>query len=536
MSHAPAHYADVVLSAPLKAAVKAALGKNANWNAYRAGKLNTSKGEPLHTGNASRAELLVACEACGVDVFSLAAQVASSAFAANNGALPAGFDDVDAPDEETAPAEGEEAAQAPAVNNDGEKTMYEGADPAALVNETLSSVSAFLSPAILKPLRESVAGLAAAAAAGPRTITETRIVTKHVSSDGIDVTPQAPHANLVAKVAARKALGGVNVGSGAWDGVLDGAALPVYDSADAPRVDKDYVWQAEMASCMAICDRAGQNLWLAGAAGTGKTEGARQYAARLRRPFVRIAINRTTEPVDLIGQTLPKQGGGTVWSDGPLTRAWRTPGCVVLVDEPTLLRPGSMAIFQTILDIGVIYLPTGEIVEKAPGVFVIAADNTMGSGDETGRYADTAPMNVALVDRFDLMCRVDYLPQARERDLLASKTGLAADACALMVKYAGLTRKGADDGKLTMGLTLRRLLAWARAVKAGVPSAHAFRLAVITQADPADRETLKQLETTQGPHTAIDAHASGQPVTDPTAQGQTVTPQGAAAAAAFPAF
>ena len=80
-----------------------------------------------------------------------------------------------------------------------------------------------------------------------------------------------------------------------------------------------------------------------------------------------------------------------------------------------------------------------------------------------------------------------------------------------MVEYASLTRRDADAGKLTIGLTPRRLLCWAKGVKAGIPSAKAFHSCVVASAAPADRETLLALENTslKSAHAFIDGVTRG---------------------------
>jgi hypothetical protein len=271
---------------------------------------------------------------------------------------------------------------------------------------------------------------------------------------------------------------------------------------------------------------SGLNAWLFGPAGIGKTDGVKQYAARLGRPFVRIAIERTTEPAELIGQEVPAKGGGMAWSDGKLTRAFRTPHCVVLIDEPSLLRSGTLAVLQTALDHRELHLVTGETVRAAPGVFIVAADNTAGNGDDTGRYVDTAPLNAAFLDRFALKTEVTYLTAGQETTMLSHRAGVHASAAKIMIDYANLTRANADAGKLTMGVTPRRLLAWARVCRAGIPSAIAWRSVVVTGAAPEDRATLEMLEaqTLRSLHARIDGIIRGAidplaPMTDPKAQG-----------------
>ena len=80
-----------------------------------------------------------------------------------------------------------------------------------------------------------------------------------------------------------------------------------------------------------------------------------------------------------------------------------------------------------------------------------------------------------------------------------------------MVEYASLTRSNADAGKLTMGLTPRRLFCWAKAVRVGVSSAKAFQSCIVAGAAPEDREAILMLEaqSLRSQHATIDGIARG---------------------------
>jgi cobaltochelatase CobS len=279
-------------------------------------------------------------------------------------------------------------------------------------------------------------------------------------------------------------------------------------------IDPEYVWTAELAAVLSVADRLGQNVLLYGPAGTGKTTAAMQYAARTGRPFMRVAFDRTTEPADLKGGRYPSENGGVEWHDGNLTRAFRVPGMVLLLDEPTLLRSGSLAVLQTALDTRRLVLDTGEVVIAAPDLLVIAADNTDMTGDASGRYIDTAPVNLAFGDRFAWRVAVNYLPEAKEIDAVSSQTGLHREATKIMVSYATMTRNEANGGTLTAPMTTRRLLAWARGVKAGFGSKYAFKVSMLNGSDSADTEKLRELEkaTLESAHKTIDGiRANGAP-------------------------
>lgn len=398
----------------------------------------------------------------------------------------------------------DDGAEAPVSSPADASVGFEGRDPAALIADALAPATAHMTQHLQTTLPQLLLPLAQAAAQGPR------IVTQSAPSAGASLPPAV---NVRQRKTLREAFG-IKSKSAEWQTALDTIMLPVCDCAEAPRVDRDYVWNGPLLAKMAASDAAGLNLWLFGPAGVGKTEGVAQYAARLGRPFIRIAIDRSTEAFDIIGQELlakAADGGGMIWRDGKLARAFRIPYCVVLIDEPSLLRPGALAVFQTALDTRRLFLPTGEVLDAAPGIFIVAADNTDGTDDRTGRYADTAPMNAAFLDRFALRTAVGHMTQAQESNMVAHKSGLDAEACRIMVAYAGLTRADAESGKLSLGVTPRRLLGWSKAVRAGIPSAIAFTDCVIAGSAPEDRETLRALEQTSlfSDHAKIDALARG---------------------------
>jgi hypothetical protein len=133
----------------------------------------------------------------------------------------------------------------------------------------------------------------------------------------------------------------------------------------------------------------------------------------------------------------------------------------------------------------------------------------------------------------DTRTELSFLSVRQETVMLSMRVGIHPAAAKLMVEFANLTRQNADEGKLTMGVTTRRLLAWARTVRVGIASKEAFQSAVINRAAPEDRATLQMLEgqTLRSLHPKIDGIVRGTidpdapvidpevPVIEPTAQG-----------------
>lgn len=513
---------DPTLTRNFKRYVLAALRRAPGWEAYY-----LAQGWKGRTNKLSKVEINQACVALGVDKRALydafkVAHAASPVLQAGviAGAIVEGEGDEDESEDESE-SEGDAVKhETESASASASSAAFEGRDAKDVIEEALRPASVHLTPYLQSELPKLLASVAQAAVQGPRV--ERVEVVKRVpvasagSAGAIDNTP--PVVNVV----ARKNLRDVfeltkREGGQALKQALDTLTVPLCDYFDAPGIDPNYIWSADLAAHLGACDASTMNLWLAGHAGVGKTEGVKQYAARLYRPFIRIPIDRTTEKVDLIGQMEPTKDGGAAWRDNALTKAFRTPYAIVLIDEPTLLRSGTLAFLQTALDTRTLHLPTGEVVDCADGVLFVAADNTLGTGDETGRYVDTSPVNHAFLDRFALRLNVAYLAQELEAKMLSKRSRIPLDAATIMVDYATLTRDNARSGKLTVGLTPRRLLAWGTSVALGIASARAWENAVINGSDPTDIEPLRMLEATtlRSQHATIDALARGLPAPAP---------------------
>lgn len=273
-------------------------------------------------------------------------------------------------------------------------------------------------------------------------------------------------------------------------------ALDVYDAPDAPAVDASYAWPDDTAALL-VALATGGNVMLWGPAGTGKTEFAKQIAAHYGRPFVRISCDDQTDAQTLVGMTGLDGKGGMEWRDGQLAAAIRRPGTVILVDEPSVARPGAMFVLQAVLDGDrrLHIAETGEVVPVAPGVMFILADNTNGTGDMSGQYEATRRMNRATLDRLAVSCEIGYLPADREASVLVARAGCSRKVADTLCKFANLTRQKADGGQLSHGLGLRRLIALAKLIDAGVSPSTAFALSVLNTVPHDDREPLRQLWT-----------------------------------------
>lgn len=316
------------------------------------------------------------------------------------------------------------------------------------------------------------------------------------------------HVRAAAAIDASKIKGGVPKIVGTLD--MHGAGLPKalggvkiaatmmanYDGNGSPGLDDDYTFPDETGLILSQAAR-GKAAFLTGPAGTGKTTFAQQIAARFGRRFVRISCDDQTEAAQLVGMTVPKAGGGVEWQDGQLAAAIRCPGTIILIDEPSLARPGALFVFQSVLDSDrkLHIAETGEVIEVAPDVLFMAADNTNGTGDMSGQYEATRRLNRAFLDRFGVTVAFQYMDPVAEAKAIAAHSGCNKKLAAALARFATITRTRADEGKIAHPVGMRRLITLAEQMTDGVTPANAFQAAVLATAPFDDREPLRQFWT-----------------------------------------
>src|SRR5574343_1702656 len=116
-------------------------------------------------------------------------------------------------------------------------------------------------------------------------------------------------------------------------------------------------------------------LLIKGPTGCGKTRFVEHMAARLGRPLITVSCHDDLGAADLVGRHLigPE---GTVWADGPLTRAVRQ-GAICYLDEVVEARKDTTVVLHPLADDRRV-LPierTGEQIAAAPGFMLVVSFN-----------------------------------------------------------------------------------------------------------------------------------------------------------------
>lgn len=237
------------------------------------------------------------------------------------------------------------------------------------------------------------------------------------------------------------------------------------DHPKIPTIDREAYHHRELAggrTDVEVVSRAlelGMNVVLKGPPGVGKSYLARYLCGRTNRPLYRITLSETTYREDLLGHLhLVSSGDGdtvTRWIDGPLTRAVREGG-VLLLDEINAADANTVAALNAVMEgqeTRTLTIPqTGEQLVPHEEFRVVATANP--------GYQGTYELNDAFEDRFRHV-KLEYLPAEVEVELIFDRTdldrGREADVERL-VAFAGRLREAYVDGELSTPVTTRELV------------------------------------------------------------------------------
>ena len=205
-------------------------------------------------------------------------------------------------------------------------------------------------------------------------------------------------------------------------------------------------------------------VFITGMSGNGKTFGAQQICAHLKRECITVPITIETDESDLLGdKTL--LDGNVVFAKGPVVDAMER-GAVLILDEVDLASNKIMCL-QSIIDGKGVYLKKdNRFVEPAKGFTVIATANTKGKGSDDGRFIGTNVMNEAFLERFKITFEQEYPVQSVEKKILlnnlSSLKGSVSVVESKMVEdltmWSGAIRKTFEEGGIDEIISTRRLV------------------------------------------------------------------------------
>lgn len=286
--------------------------------------------------------------------------------------------------------------------------------------------------------------------------------------------------------------------------------VPVWnwDSAHphVPAVDADYIFRPfDLLRCLYAVVTS-QRAYLHGHTGSGKSTLVEQIAARLNWPYMRVNFDSEITRMDLIGRdVLINEGGVTTskFADGILPQMMAGPyiGCF---DEMDFVRPDVAYVMQRALEGGGLMLTEdgGRIVKPHRMFRIFATGNTVGQGDEFGMYQGARPQSLAMLDRFTVWVKVEYLNSTERKKLLKARVAsLNEEMLNGVNKYvtehleAFLSSKVLQPisprGMIALSQSLVTFTAWMGESRKKEAIAQAFNTTILDRATAQDRVVLK---------------------------------------------
>lgn len=209
---------------------------------------------------------------------------------------------------------------------------------------------------------------------------------------------------------------------------------------------------------------------LKGPTGCGKTRFVEYMAWRLKRPLITISCHDDLSTSDLVGRFLIG-AAGTVWQDGPLTRAVRE-GAICYLDEVVEARQDTVVVLHPLSDHRRM-LPidkTGETVLAAPGFQLVVSYNP----GYQRMLKDMKPSTRQRFVAFDF----DFPPPQREAAIVAHEGQVDHGMAMILVELGSRLRQLRDRGLAEVPST-RLLVAAARLMANGIPATDACYAAIV---------------------------------------------------------
>lgn len=279
-----------------------------------------------------------------------------------------------------------------------------------------------------------------------------------------------------------------------------------------PEQDASYVMPPDTEELFSVLneERATQseNVLLVGPTGCGKTELAKQFAARIGLPILKMDCANVTEASQWFGR-LDMKNSSLEYLEAPFARVVARGNHVILLDEINRASSEVLNVLLPLLDTNkstfIQERKPSPILRDGGGIIWFATMN------EGSAYTGTMRLDRALRGRFSNVIELTYLSRLDEINLLVRRTGIDVENATKLVDIADTIRRKAKgiDSIYTHVLSTRELLNAAKKfVKGGVKT---LRFTIVNHFDGnsgVDSERSQVLELLKGKFGSLDGTAA----------------------------
>lgn len=286
-------------------------------------------------------------------------------------------------------------------------------------------------------------------------------------------------------------------------GIDSDMKVPAFSQSTEHVPDLDPTYRFDRETTLAILAGFAYNrrVMVQGYHGTGKSTHIEQVAARLNWPCVRVNLDSHISRIDLVGKDAIVLRDGkqvTEFREGILPWALQSPVALVF-DEYDAGRPDVMFVIQRVLEVEgkLTLLDQNRVIRPHKAFRLFSTANTVGLGDTTGLYHGTQQINQGQMDRWSIVCTLNYLPAEDEVAIVQAKspsyTGdKGRKTIQNMVAVAELTRAGFINGDISTVMSPRTVITWAENARIFGSVGFAFRLTFLNKCDELERPLVAE--------------------------------------------
>ena len=269
-----------------------------------------------------------------------------------------------------------------------------------------------------------------------------------------------------------------------------------------PPIDEAYLFDDRTTQAILAGFAFDRRVMVQGYHGTGKSTHIEQVAARLNWPLVRINLDSHVSRIDLVGKDAIVLKDGkqiTEFREGLLPWALQNPVALVF-DEYDAGRPDVMFVIQRVLEAQgrLTLLDQNKVITPHSAFRLFSTTNTVGLGDTSGLYHGTQQINQGQMDRWSIVCQLNYLSHAEEEAIVLAKspsynTKEGKALLASMVRVADMSRAAFIGGDISTVMSPRTVMNWAENARIfGGDIAQAFRLTFLNKCDELERPIISE--------------------------------------------
>ena len=280
--------------------------------------------------------------------------------------------------------------------------------------------------------------------------------------------------------------------------------VPAFSQASefVPPIDEAYLFDDRTTQAILAGFAFDRRVMVQGYHGTGKSTHIEQVAARLNWPLVRVNLDSHVSRIDLVGKDAIVLKDGkqiTEFREGLLPWALQNPVALVF-DEYDAGRPDVMFVIQRVLEAQgrLTLLDQNKVITPHSAFRLFATTNTVGLGDTSGLYHGTQQINQGQMDRWSIVCQLNYLSHAEEEAIVLAKSPSynnkeGKELLASMVRVADMTRAAFISGDISTVMSPRTVMNWAENARIfGGDIAQAFRLTFLNKCDELERPIISE--------------------------------------------